>query len=508
MKKAINTDKISKMIKESASSSNTRSDINLIQTKKVGNTTFALIKEFNSYIVKSTKKNGNLITEDFGYINGEQNRYRFMRSNLAEAKRFFNFYLSEQQRNPLLKEDDEKYVIKQDVPDQEPEVDMDVDADELDIDADTEGEVEEIEADMEEYQELTGKLAYILRQVEENQKDDVTKYIFNSLIAAMPEISDEVSSSIKEKMDSKLEGTDDVEAEDEGDELNESLRKKGYMVSEKFTKEEALAFFGAKDESGIFVQKPTRFYDGETKEPHMNKGVNKIGKSEPFEDNPASTSKDHPYEDKKGKKKVSKDSPYTEKSKKKKITEDKELTHQKRKRKRKKLGGINKTVKQRLENLQSEGKHGQVALSLLDAALKNHGGPYATEVVPKMSEYTMAFSLLKAMSNRKEPVIKMYMKASSFAKKMITKAGLSILKEDDMDGLWEDIDMDDPRTKMDAEDFEKDFDYEGLSDWEIEDREADEEDEYLRRRKHDQIMGVKRQTPNIEDMLKDEYIEV
>lgn len=426
MKKSINTNKISKIIKESASTYNKRSNKNLIESKKIGNTTFGLIKEFNTYIVKSTKRNGELFVEDFNYINGEQNRSRFMRSNLAEARRFFNFYLSEQQRNPLLKEDDDKYVIKQDVPEQEPDVDVDLDAEDMDVDVDQEEETEEIEADLEEYQELTGKLAYILRQVEDDKKDDVTKYVFNSLIAAMPEVSEDVSSSIKEKIEAELEDGDADQGEEvEDEELNESLKNKGFIVSEKFTKEEALAFFGAKDNSGIFVQKPTRFYDGKTKEPHMNKGVHKKGSSEPFEDNPASTSKNHPYDEKKKKKKGNKDAPFTEKSFKKKVNEDRQMIPRKKRARKTKLSS---DAIARYKQMQLKGENGKLASILLRNALMKHGGPKAVKDGEASHNYIFAYTFLKSASKKDTPT-QLVDKAKKLAKNIIRREGLSVLRE-------------------------------------------------------------------------------
>lgn len=262
-------------------------DPNIVSTEKIGSTVYGLLKEGGNYIVKKTS--GKTLYENFDYINGYMNRMQYAKGNLKEALRYFNLFIAEQRKyenermlnesetmegeDPCwdgyemigtkkkggkdvpncvpkneefsLNEDDTEYVIKTDAPASPSADDIDIDAD---IDMDVEDEMDdeqapEIEADLEEYQELTGKLAYILRSVDENDADAFAKYIFNSLIAAMPEVSEDVSSSLLQKMQDALEGETEEPMEDEGGEeeqLEETLKKKGLVISEKYSCKQAL----------------------------------------------------------------------------------------------------------------------------------------------------------------------------------------------------------------------------------------------------------------------------
>lgn len=422
------TNRISKMIKESSNGVGSRSNVNIVESRKVGNRTFGLIKEYGNYVIKYTNKPENVIEEDFKYIKGEQNRHRFMRSNLKEAQNFFNLFVSEQHINPFISEDDDKYVIKKEVEDQpevEPDIDMDVDS--ADVDMDMEDETaDEIEADLEEYQELTGKLAYILGQVEDDQKDDVTKYIFNSLIAAMPSVGDEVSSSIKQKIEDKLEGTGDEESEmnqeDDASSMEESLKKKGFVVKESMSKQEALAFLGAADKSGIFKEKPTRFYDGQTKEPHMNKGVHKKGKSTPY-----------------GEKKDEKDKnkPFTKKAKKK-VNEEK--TVKKRTKIKIPTSASGYSISD-IGKMQDAGEHDTVANLIINGALKKHTKGFMPDLIVNSIDFLVLKLTLKSMSKKKVPAIDIFKHALKEIKPIITSKGYKVIKgKNQMNELWEDID--------------------------------------------------------------------
>lgn len=418
------TNRISKMIKESSNGAGSRSNVNIVESRKVGKRTFGLIKEYGNYVIKYTNKPENVIEEDFKYIKGEQNRHRFMRSNLKEAQNFFNLFVSEQHINPFISEDDDKYVIKKEVEDQpeaEPDIDMDVDS--ADVDMDVEDETaDEIEADLEEYQELTGKLAYILGQVEDDQKDDVTKYIFNSLIAAMPSVGDEVSSSIKQKLEDKLEGSEDEGGEEAETEMEESLKKKGFVVKESMSKQEALAFLGAADKSGIFKEKPTRFYDGETKEPHMNKGVHKKGKSTP-------------YGEKKDKK--DKNKPFTEKAKKK-VNEEKTVKRKARIKVPTSASGYSISD---IGKMQDAGEHDRVANLIINGALKTQTKGFMPDQIVNSNDFLALKLLLRSMSKRGVPVFKIYKDALIKIKTIITSKGYKVMREEDqMNELWQDVD--------------------------------------------------------------------
>lgn len=399
------TNRISKMIKESSNSVGSKTNINIVESRRVGNRTFGLIKEYGNYVVKYTNKPYQIIEEDFKYIKGEQNRHRFMRSNLNEAQKFFNLFVSEQHVNPFISEDDEKYVIKKEVenqPDAEPEIDMDVDSADVDVDMEDET-AEEIEADLEEYQELTGKLAYILGQIEDDQKDDVTKYVFNSLIAAMPNVSDDVASSIKQKIEDKLEESE-MNQEEKDSSIEEKLKKKGYIVKESMSKQEALAFLGMRDKSGIFKEKPTRFYDGETEEPLMNKGIHKKGESNPY---------------------------------KKKINENDIENTLRGKRKRKKLSlDISGLPQHKIKKLQLDGNHDRVSNIVINEALKSLLKGYTPDEIVNSNEFLGVKLYLKSMSKKLMPISEMLKRAISMLRSIVISKGFSVINEDD---IWVDI---------------------------------------------------------------------
>lgn len=494
------TNRISKMIKESSNGAGSRSNVNIVESRKVGKRTFGLIKEYGNYVIKYTNKPENVIEEDFKYIKGEQNRHRFMRSNLKEAQNFFNLFVSEQHINPFISEDDDKYVIKKEVEDQpevEPDIDMDVDS--ADVDMDMEDETaDEIEADLEEYQELTGKLAYILGQVEDDKKDDVTKYIFNSLIAAMPSVGDEVSSSIKQKLEDKLEGTGDEESEmdqeDDASSMEESLKKKGFIVKESMSKQEALAFLGAADKSGIFKEKPTRFYDGQTKEPHMNKGVHKKGKS----------------------------TPYGEKKEKTKVNEEKKA------RIKVPTSASGYSISD-IGKMQDAGEHDRVANLIINGALKTQTSGFMPDQIVNSTDFLALKLLLRSMSKRKVPVFKIYKDALIKIKTIIRSKGYKVMREEDhMDDIWQDINeyreefniggelnpelenreevkRDDFRNLKKSPEHEKNVEahkyFMQTGRWPSQEKDELEEDYELSLRQRDEEMSI-------EDMLSDEYLRM
>ncbi len=477
--KILDTNKISSMIKESVNKTYEATNKHLIKTHKVGATTYGIVKENGTYVVKSTNKEGSLLTEDFTYIGGEQNRGRFMRYNLNEAKRFFHYYLAEQSKKV---NEDDKYVIKKDVEPAPVDDAPDMEVDDQNVDAEMEDATDEadpIETDLEEYQELTGKLSYILREVEEDKKEDTVKYIFNSLIAALPEVSEDLSSSIMSKFEEKLKSSEE-ETEDE-EELTESLKKEGYIVSESMSVKEALAFLGKDDESKIFVQKPTRFYDGETKEPHMNKNVHPVGDSTPY--------------DEKGT-----------------LNED-EVVKRKRPRigvKRASLG----SKRRKYQELQANGDHNTLAIAALEDALVYHGGGYVlTKARQENRSMTSHILFLKSFSKKNNNVGKLMMQASKSAKKIINQLGYKVVNEnEDDDDMWETVTR--PIDHHSNEDYWKDWReeeeaFEKLENRNYEQNLSDYEKQFGNKIDDPKMPSVKSNKPqdvSIEDMLKDEYL--
>lgn len=299
----------------------------IVETLRIGDKMYGIVTEGNKYVIKETRfvEGKEYIKNDFKYINGIQNRTKYLSETIIGAKKKLNFILNENVHSEQLNED-KKYVIKQDAPNLEP--DAEFNQGDQDIDMDMKGEngasedetAEDIETDLDEYQELTGKLSYILRNQDEGQYDDVAKYIFNSLIAALDvdKLDSNVADSMKEKFLSKFENEDSGEGEEDngGDEDNieetlsrieepypgeknrhvnsdsvvdvslveENLKKKGYKITERFSKEGLIAFMGQKDVSGVFNQPTKRYEDGEVKNPLEKEGIHAIGDSAPYDE--------------------------------------------------------------------------------------------------------------------------------------------------------------------------------------------------------------------------------
>lgn len=297
----------------------------IVETKKIGDKIYAIISEGNRYVIKQAPfiLNKKYNEDDFKYINGIQNREKYLSETIISAKKKLNFILNESihsEERGVVNEANEKYVIKKDAPNPEPPADVDLDMDDADIDVNANEDgmedetADDIETDLDEYQELTGKLSYILRNQDEGQYDDVSKYIFNSLIAALDvdKLDPNVASSVKEKFLAKFESTD--EEKEGGDAVEETLsrieepypgeknrhvnsdsvvdpslmestlKKKGYRLVEKFSKEGLIAFMGAKDVSGVFNQPTKRYEDGEMKNPREKEGIHPIGDSQPYDE--------------------------------------------------------------------------------------------------------------------------------------------------------------------------------------------------------------------------------
>ena len=301
MKQIKSTDDISVLMKK-ISPSDSRHEAFIVETKKMGDSMYGILAEGGKYIIKRAVfvEGKNYAEQDFKYINGVQNRTKYLSETVVSAKKQLNYLLNEnihsEERSPI-KESDKKFVIKKDAPELSP--DMPADDDTLPTDGDagsdsTEGgeeTAEDIEAGLDEYQELAGKLSYILRTQDEEGYSDTAKYIFNSLIAALnpDKLGDDVANSIKEKMTSKFESGDEggndnkedmpeaksfVSNEDEDDILTEGkLKAKGYKIVETYSKAGFLALMNGKNAIGAFNQPTKR---------HGKGAMGAIGDSQPY----------------------------------------------------------------------------------------------------------------------------------------------------------------------------------------------------------------------------------
>jgi hypothetical protein len=151
--------------------------------------------------------------------------------------------------------------------------------------------------------------------------------------------------------------------------------------------------------------------------------------------------------------------------------------------------------------MQLAGENERLASMLLRRALMKHGGAKAVQDGEMSDKYVFAHTFLKSASRKDSPSQLVY-KASKLAKEIIRKEGLSVLKEDDMDGLWEEI-TDDKRKEMDPSKlmrYGSDPETDGSSEEDMDDYYARYEDEVADRQRYE--------SPSIEEMLKDEYIDV
>jgi len=236
--------------------------------KGANGVTYAIIRENQNYFIKTTEKtSGTLMSEDFQYIGGLQNKNLERYNSYAEAlkqlnlkfdmlnesygvKGNINLFESDatevkvanasgvvmKEEEPELIED-QKSVIKVDVPASEAPVEDEVE--ELDVEeggededpfADEEGGDEDMSMDMEveeegdeeegdgytkKIQKLTGKIGQLLRDKDEPDAE-LDKYVINSIVAAID--WEEIPDEDVEDIIAKIEGEDEEDGELEGDE--------------------------------------------------------------------------------------------------------------------------------------------------------------------------------------------------------------------------------------------------------------------------------------------------
>jgi len=225
--------------------------IKLTKEKKVFNSYFSKkIDETQIYVIKE-KGNYILVKEANNPVGYE----RYSKHNFKSLNGAIN-------NINLLITEAEKYVIKEPIPASSvddmggaDDFDMDSDSEEVSLDDDEmsaeEDQGEAIETDLSEYQELAGKLAYILKD-EADELDDydaTVKYVFNTLLASLKidTVSPELLDSIKEKLtkneDTPEEPTDEVVEQY----VHEMAKKKGYVVESVFKDKTLLKEYGEED---------------------------------------------------------------------------------------------------------------------------------------------------------------------------------------------------------------------------------------------------------------------
>ncbi len=240
--------------------------------KGANGVTYAIIRENQNYFIKTTEKtSGTLMSEDFQYIGGLQNKNLERYNSYAEAlkqlnlkfdmlnesygvKGNINLFESDatevkvanasgvimKEEEPELIED-QKSVIKVDVPaseapveDEVEELDEEEGGDEgsvgegggeeedmsMDMDVEEEGDEEEGDGYTKKIQKLTGKIGQLLRDKDEPDAE-LDKYVINSIVSAID--WEEIPDEDVEDIIAKIEGEDEEDGELEGGDEDMSM---------------------------------------------------------------------------------------------------------------------------------------------------------------------------------------------------------------------------------------------------------------------------------------------
>lgn len=211
---------------------------------------YGIVKENTKYILKVSEDKNPTISEDFDYVNGVQNKQKYSKTSYTEAMKLFNYMNIEYSRvygNKLMTEalEEKKYVISakkktddrpiDDIggvempPMDDDELPMDDEeistGDELDMgdggtseDPDDYKDVDPDDLDAEDpkksIQKLAGKLAYELREFDDEEEySDTAKFAMSMATSALQtdKMSDEDKNAIGAKIDSKLNNEDSEE---------------------------------------------------------------------------------------------------------------------------------------------------------------------------------------------------------------------------------------------------------------------------------------------------------
>lgn len=227
--------------------------------------TYGIVRENHTYFIKTTeKRNGKLVSEDFEYVGGLQNKLDESYRSYEEALKHLNMkfrdlnesygvrenidlfrsdLLSESKKKGIKKEqEDTKYTLKVDSPEEEStetvdttevpsepmdtEIPMDDTTSEVPTDDvetteipdedggdDSEDEGGDLEKDI---QRLTGKIGQKFREME-SPDQELEKYVINSILSAID--IDSMDDEFKEELIGKIEG--ETEMKDEESETEE-----------------------------------------------------------------------------------------------------------------------------------------------------------------------------------------------------------------------------------------------------------------------------------------------
>lgn len=219
----------------------------IVFTKKTQDLTYAIIRENNRYIIKTSLNKDSILIENFDYYGGLKNKEKFSKKTFNESKKQLFGLLAEKQsllNESYIEEDDDKYVIKKEVEPSEfdiddvPDVPMDDDdgfGGEEDIDAPPVDDTLEGDGD-ESYQVMTGELSQLLRSPDDFEDyNAVVKYVLKSLFAAVDierleegdkqEIISSFNADFMGEEEEEDEGTsfDEMEGQENGEEELEEV---------------------------------------------------------------------------------------------------------------------------------------------------------------------------------------------------------------------------------------------------------------------------------------------
>lgn len=219
------TQKLFEQFSNKSSPSNTTVEY----VKKDGDSTFGIIKEQGSYIIKtSNKKSTKLFANDFEYIGGFGDKKKFQRKTLQEAIKYLHLFINE-----------DKYTLEVPVPPAPtpvaPEPAMPVTDTAPEDSAPIEGEGDATvdgdnpEGDQQkEIQQLTGKLGQDLRQEIQGGEEGGEKFtvgMFKAILAAAKDLSPESKEEVMQKAQEIL--SPDENAEQQGEQPQDAAPAEG-----------------------------------------------------------------------------------------------------------------------------------------------------------------------------------------------------------------------------------------------------------------------------------------
>lgn len=239
---------------------------------------YAIVKENANYVLKYSDNPNPTLCEHFDYINGIQNKSKYSKSSYRDVEKMYNLMNIEYTRvygTKLMKEalEEKKYVIsaKKKAPEQPVDDFSDIDSidDETSMDdtsmssddgledmGDTESpsespddyaDVDPDDVDNEDpekaIQKLSGKLAYELREFDDEEEySDTAKFAMSMVTSALQtdKISDEDKTDIENKLENKLDSKDEEFPDgEEHDGVGDEITNEPEDVDEKGLDENA-----------------------------------------------------------------------------------------------------------------------------------------------------------------------------------------------------------------------------------------------------------------------------